>query len=129
MPIEQHATFAKLLVRHAVALLMRLTQELKALSELRDYAATLLQETEQMHAADVEAGKPEEELRTRLRDSIAWARELFAQRAAIDGPAAAPLLDMQIRTAIESQAGTSFARDLAAVTGQSEHAGRAAEAS
>ena len=128
-PIDQHATFARLLVRHAVALLGRLAQELRALSELREYATMLLQEAEQMHAADSEAGKPEEELRRRLQDTIACARELFAQRAAMDGPGAAALFDDQIHAAIESQAGTPFARDLAAVTGTSEPAGRAAEAS
>jgi len=128
-PIEQHATFAKLLVRHAVALLTRLTEEMKALSELRDYACMLLQEAEQMYVADSEAGKSGDELRARLRDTIECARQLFSQRASMDGPAAVSLLDDEIVAAIESQAGTPFARDLAAAAGESERAGRAAEAS
>jgi hypothetical protein len=128
-PIEQHATFAKLLVRHAVALLMRLTDELKTLTELRDYASMLLQEAEQMYVADSETGKSDDELRTKLRDTIECARQLFNQRASMDGPGAASLLDDQIVATIESQAGTPFARDLAAAAGESERAGRAAEAS
>jgi hypothetical protein len=128
-PIAQHATFAKLLVRHAVAMLMRLTEELKALTDLREYASMLLQEAEQMYVADAEAGKPEDELRRRLTDTIECARQLFGQRASMDGPAASSLLDDEIVATIESQAGTPFARDLAAAAGESERAGRTAEAS
>ncbi len=128
-PMEQLAIFAKLLVRHAVALLMRLTQELKALSELREYAVMLLQEAEQMYSADTESGKADTELQRRLKDTIDCARQLYAQRAALDGPTAASLFDDQIVAAIESRAGTPFARDLAACVGQPEQARRAAEAS
>jgi hypothetical protein len=127
--MEQHTIFAKLLVRHAVALLMRLTQELKALTELREYTVMLLQEAEQMYTADTESGKADAELRRRLKDTIDCARQLYAQRAALDGPTAASLFDDQIVAAIESQAGTPFARDLSACVGQPEQASRAAEAS
>lgn len=126
---EQQATFAKLLVRHAVVLLTRLTEEMKAFAELRDYADLLLQEAEQMYVADSEAGRPDEERRRRLADTVDCARQLFAQRAAMEGPAAVSLLDDQIRALIETQAGTPFARDLAAATGESEHSRQAAEAS
>ena len=128
-PIEQHTIYAQLLVRHAVALLMRLTQELKTLTELREYAAMLLEEAEQMHTADSESGKAGDELQRRLKDTIDCARQLYAQRAALEGPAAASLFDDQIAAAIESQAGTPFARDLAACVGQPEQPGRTAEAS
>lgn len=128
-PMEEHTIFAKLLVRHAVLVLMRLTDELKALTELREYAVMLLQEAEQMYTADIESGKAEAELHRRLKDTIDCARQLYAQRAALDGPTAASLFDDQIVAAIESQAGTPFARDLAACVGQPEQARRAAEAS
>jgi hypothetical protein len=128
-PVEQHATFARLLVRHAVALLMRLSDELKAFSELREYARLLLQEAEQMHEADSQAGKAADEMRGRLKDTLDCARQLFAQRAALEGPAAASLLDDQIAEVIDSQAGTAFARDLAAALGLPESRSRAAEAS
>ena len=126
---EQQATFATLLVRHAVALLTRLTEEMKAHAELRNYADLLLQEAEQMYVADSEAGKSDEERRRRLRDTIDCARQLFAQRAAMDSPPAASLLDEQIRGFIEGHAGTPFAGDLASATGESEHSRQAAEAS
>jgi hypothetical protein len=89
----------------------------------------LLQEAEQMYTADTESGKADAELRRRLKDTIDCARQLYAQRAALDGPTAASLFDDQIVAAIESQAGTPFARDLSACVGQPEQASRAAEAS
>jgi hypothetical protein len=82
-----------------------------------------------MHTADSESGKAGDELQRRLKDTIDCARQLYAQRAALEGPAAASLFDDQIAAAIESQAGTPFARDLAACVGQPEQPGRTAEAS
>jgi chromosome segregation ATPase len=129
--LESHAHFAKLMTRHAVALLMRLSQELKAISELRDYAALLLKEAEEMHTADADGGRGEDEIRRRLKDNIDCARQLFLQRASTEGPSAATLLDEQIAAAVEAQ--TPFGRDLAAVAGhiagRAVDAGRAAEAS
>jgi predicted nucleic acid-binding Zn-ribbon protein len=128
---QSRIRFATLLIRHAVALLMHLTQELKALSELRDYAALLLKEAEEMHSADSDGGRDEEEIRRRLKDNIDCARQLFVQRASMDGPTAAGLLDEQIADAV--CADTPFARDLSAVGGHAgasgRHANRAAEAS
>ena len=49
--------FAKLMVRTAGVLLMRLSQELKMLNELRDYAAMLLQEAQEMYSADIRGGE------------------------------------------------------------------------
>ena len=49
--------FAKLMVRTAGVLLMRLSQELKTLNELREYAAMLLQEAQEMYSADIAGGK------------------------------------------------------------------------
>jgi hypothetical protein len=121
--------FAKLLVAETVVLLMRHTHELKTLNELREYAAMLLREAEQMHAADVDAGKGDEELRARLKGNLDCARQLYAHRAELEGSAAALLLDERIAAAME--AATSFARDLATVVGRPKEkkARRKAEAS
>ena len=81
---------------------MRLTHELKTLTELRDYARMLLQEAEQMSLADADAGRSDEELRVRLTDNIDCARQLYAQRAALEGSAAAGLLDDQIAATIDA---------------------------
>jgi chromosome segregation ATPase len=112
--------FARLLVRTAGVLLMRLSQELKMLSELRDYAAMLLQEAQEMYAADTEAEKSDDERRSRLKDTIECARQLYAQRAALEGSAAATLFDDRIAAALEADGDTSFARDLAAIGGAPE---------
>ena len=67
---EASIGFAKLMVRTAGVLLMRLSQELKMLNELRDYAAMLLQEAQEMYGADIQAEKSEDERRSRLKDTI-----------------------------------------------------------
>jgi chromosome segregation ATPase len=113
---QSRVRFATFLIRHSAALMTRLTQELKALSELSDYAALLLKEAEEMHTADSDGGRDEDEVRRRLKDNLDCARQLFVQRASMDGPSAAGLLDEQIRTAADAQ--TAFGRDLAAVVGQ-----------
>jgi hypothetical protein len=112
--------FARLLVRTAGVLLMRLSQELKMLSELRDYAAMLLQEAQEMYAADTEAEKSDDERRSRLKDTIECARQLYAQRAALEGSAAATLFDDRIAATLEADGDTPFARDLAAIGGAHE---------
>jgi hypothetical protein len=114
---EASAKFATLLVRTTAVLLMRLSQELKTLNELRDYAAMLLQEAEAMHRADMQADKSQEQRRARLKDTIDCARQLYAQRAALEGSAAALLLDDRIAAAIEAEPITPFARDLAEIAG------------
>ena len=55
------------------------------LNELRDYAAMLLQEAQEMYSADSEAEKSDDERRSRLKDTIECARQLYAQRAALEG--------------------------------------------
>jgi hypothetical protein len=110
--------FAKLLVSQTVVLLTRHTLELKTIDELREYAAMLLHEAEEMYTADSEAGKSDKELRARLKGNIDCATQLYAHRATLEGPAAAMLLEEQIGTAIG--AATPFARDLAAVVARPE---------
>lgn len=105
--------FAQLLVGQVVALLVRHTHELKTMAELRDYAGTLLQEARAMYDADVAAGTPVDELRSRLKENLDCASQLYTYRAAMEGTAAAVLLDEQIA---EAGAGDSaFARDLRGV--------------
>ena len=112
--------FAKLMVRTAGVLLMRLSQELKMLSELRDYAAMLLQEAQEMYSADTEAEKSDDERRSRLKDTIECARQLYAQRAALEGSAAAALFDDRIAAVLETDGDTTFGRDLSAIAGTPE---------
>jgi len=114
------AGFAKLMVQTAAVLMMRLSQELKTLNELSEYAAMLLQEAEEMFSADLQAGKTNEERRARLKDTVECARQLYAQRASLEAPAAATLLDDRIAAAIETEPVTEFARDLAALVGSTD---------
>jgi hypothetical protein len=110
---ESSVAFAKLLVGEATLLMMCHTHELKMLAELRQYATTLLQEAKEMYLADAEAGKPAAQLQGRLKDNLECASQLYAYRAAMEGTAAAALLDDQI--AAEMNATSQFARDLADV--------------
>ena len=110
---ESSVGFARLLVGEAGVLLMCHTHELKTLAELRQYAATLLQEAKEMYLADAQAGRPESQLRARLKDNLECASQLYTYRAAMEGTAAAALLDEQIAEAIGDS--SQFARDLAEV--------------
>ena len=114
------AAFARLMVKAGSVLLMRLSQELKTLNELRDYAAMLLQEAEEMYSADQETKRSDEERRSRLQDTLDCARQLYAQRAALEGAAAAGLLDERIAALLQTEHDTPFARDLAAIVDFSE---------
>jgi chromosome segregation ATPase len=123
--------FAKLMVRTAGVLVNRLSQELKMLNELRDYAAMLLQEAQEMHSADLQAEKSDDQRRSRLKDTIECARQLYAQRASLEGAAAATLFDDRIAVVIDSDGGSQFSRDLEAIASSANHGDsrRAAEAS
>jgi chromosome segregation ATPase len=120
--------FARVMLAQTGVLLLRLTHELKTLADLREYATQLIQEAAQMHAVDAAAGKNAEEVRRRLKGTIDWARQLFAERVTLAGGLGAAVLDEQIGVSIEKQA-TPFAKDLAAVVGRARGPQRAAEAS
>lgn len=126
--VELSARFAEALLQHAVALLTRMTTELRTLAELRAYAASLATEVEQMYAADVTAGRAGDDLQRRLKDNLDFARSLFETRIALESPDSGGLFYDQILTTIEGNAGTPFGQDLAAITGHAPSA-RAAEAS
>ena len=110
-----HCALALLIVRHSTVLLARLTNELKALKELRDYAMMLIQEAEQMFIADVDAGRPAHESIRRLRDTVDCGRQLFAQRAELEGSAASGVFDEQVSIVISARA-SAFAEALEAAT-------------
>ena len=127
---DVNAKFAEALRQHTVALLMRLTTELKAMAELRAYAGSLLTEIEQMYESDVSAGKHGEELQKRLHANLDYARSIYSNRAQFESPSAAALLDAQVTAMTETHRGSPFGRDLAIVVDWlSDSGSRAAEAS
>jgi hypothetical protein len=108
--------YAEVLLRHAVALVLRLTAELRTIAELRGHAARLLNHAEEMYSADVDAGVQGADLQARLLENLECARRLYAQRVAVEGPAAVGLLEDQLVLLLEQRAGTPFGRDLATVS-------------
>lgn len=119
-------TYALLLRQLAAPLLLRLPAEMKAVGELREYAAHLVAELENMYAADATAHRKGSELRRRLQDNLECARGIFAQRVTSEAPAAATLLEAELALAANVAHGTPFGRDLTALLGAP--AARAAEA-
>lgn len=126
--IESSVRLADAMHRHAVALLLRRTNELKMRAELRAYVDSLLEEIEQMYAADVAAGKSGADLTSRLKANIEYARSIYANRATMEGSDAAGLLDDQLAALIDARRDTPLAGDLAAILDRAP-ARRAAEAS
>lgn len=123
---------AEAMQQHVIALLLRMTNELKIRAELQTYARSLIHELQQMYAADEQAGKAGDELGTRLKGNLDYARSIFESRVALEGGDAAALLDDELAALIEAEQSTSFGRDLAAAAGRPELAGgkrSAAEAS
>jgi len=127
--MDLNVRFAEAMQQHAVALLSRLTNELKTLAELQAYAGSLIRELEQMHAADVQAGVAGDELKVRLKGNLEYARSIYSSRIALEGADAAALLDDELASAMEAQKGTPFGRDLAHAAGRPDLAKRSAEAS
>ena len=110
---EAHAAFAGVLAAHTNVLLSRLTQELKIARELREYAQMLLHEAEEMFVADTKEGRSESDRLRRLRDTIDFGRQLYAQRAALEGPGAAGLLEEEITSLVHSDQPRAFTTALA----------------
>jgi hypothetical protein len=127
--LERSARVADALRHHAVALLTRLTAELKALAELRSYADLLLKEMEQMYTADVDAGQSGDMLLNLLKSNLEYARSIYANRVEHESADAASLLEDQISSIIESQRDTPYGRDLAAALGRTEEEPSEARAS
>jgi hypothetical protein len=125
---ETRARYADAVRHYAVALLMRVTKELKALAELQKYAASLLHEMEQMYDADVESGLSGADLQKRLAGNLDFARSIYGSRTALENADAATLLDEEVGSLVETRKGTPFGRDLATAAGLSDSRS-AAEAS
>jgi hypothetical protein len=106
---------AELLRRHAVLALERLTSELKSVNELRAYAQMLLDEVDYVFNADTAANLTGSERRERLTENLRCARQIFAQRATVEGPAAASVLDQVISQLLDKKGDTPFGRELAEV--------------
>lgn len=126
------ARYAEAMRQYVLSVLLRLNNELKVLAELQKYATSLLNEIEQMYAADVEAGITGAELQKRLTGNLDYARSIYGSRTALEGADAGTLIDDELGALIEARAGTPFARDLAVATGRGEPASQrhsAAEAS
>jgi chemotaxis protein histidine kinase CheA len=112
--LDQKTKIAELLRRYAVPILERLTLDPKILEELRAYATLLVDELEHMYGNDVSAGKKGAELKSRVKANLDCARDMYSQRVASDGPAAAAVLDDQLAAIMEARAGTPFGKDLTA---------------
>jgi hypothetical protein len=112
MLTDAHVMFASLIVRHTTAVLARLAEEMKTTKELRDYAVTLLQEVEQIFAADVAAGRSANERVPRLRNAVDFARQLYFHRTGTERLAVVHLLDEQIAAIVAAVPDTPFSRDL-----------------
>jgi hypothetical protein len=124
--IDLTIRFAEAMQHHAAALLSRLTNELKTLTELQAYAGSLVRELEQMHAADTQSGLGVSELQERLKGNLEYARSIYQSRIALEGADAAGLLDEELASMIEAQKGTPFGRDLAAAAGRPDISTRSA---
>jgi hypothetical protein len=123
------ARFAEAMQQHAVALLMRMTNELKARAELQAYARSLLRELSQMYASDEQAAKTPDDMQARLKGNLEYARSIFESRVALEGGDAAALLDDEIAALVDAEQTTPFGRHLALVAGRTVSTRNAAEAS
>jgi hypothetical protein len=121
---DAHAPLASVFMRHVNARLALLAQELKVARGLREYARTLLHELEEMFATDASAGTNAKDRLRRLRESVGFARDLYAQRAALEAPTAADFLEEEIAALLQADARTPFARDLASLVVESRGAAR-----
>ena len=126
--VESSVRLADAMQQHAVALLLRRTNELKMRAELRAYVGSLVEEIEQMYASDTAAGKSGADLQSRLKANIDYARSIYANRVAMEGADAAGLLDEQLATLTDARRDTPLAGDLAAILDRAPSR-RAAEAS
>jgi hypothetical protein len=109
--------FADAVRQHAVAVLTRMKVELKALAELRAYAASLLQEIDDMYVADSGAGMAEDDRQERLKIHLDYARSIYANRAALEDADAETLLDDVIGDVVATHPDTGYRHHLAIVAG------------
>jgi hypothetical protein len=110
--LQDRVKIAEILQRHAAPRVAALAAEQKSIEELRSYARLLIDEVDNMYAADAAAGLKDDDLQARLRENVECARQIFGQRVASEGPASAGLLDQLIAETVEAKQNTPFGRDL-----------------
>jgi len=126
---ELRLKLAQLLQCHAIPLLTRLAAEARALAELDAYATLLLNELEQTYAGNVAADTPDADRQQPLKENLEYARRLYAERVAAEGPQTAGLFEQRLLATAASRAATPFGRDLQALVGVDMAAPEAAAAS
>jgi chemotaxis protein histidine kinase CheA len=114
---ERKVKFVHLLLWYVTPMLPRFMMP-RELDDLKQHAALLVNELEGMYMGDRKAGQSEEAVRSRLKESLGYARQKYAQRVEGRDPAAAALLEQQLAAVIKAKTGTPFARDLAAIIGK-----------
>jgi len=110
---QRGTKIAQILVWHAVPLLTKFAIEDESLSDVRDYAASLVAGLESVYAGDT-SHKPAES-RRRLEQNLEYARQRFMARVSNAPRSAARLLDEQLRAYVAAKPTTPFARDIAAI--------------
>lgn len=116
--------FADAVLQHSIALLTRMKDELKKVADLRAYAASLIKEIEAMYVADADAGKPEDELRDRLKMNLDYARSMFSNRVTLEEVDLPDAFEDALDAAAAVHPSTAFAQALAEACG---HAGSGAQ--
>jgi hypothetical protein len=114
---DRRVKFAEVLLWYAVPLLTRLAAEDTTLSEYREYAHHLVKELESVYAADVAAGLPHQDIKTRVQQNLDYARRVFGHRVEAKGSRAAGLLAREVAAMVRAKISTPFAADLAAAAG------------
>jgi hypothetical protein len=120
-PVEHRVALADVVRRYAAAHIERLIVSLKGVTELRSYAAWLLDEVERLYTADVAAGIVGTELRMCLQDHLQCARQIHARRAELEGLSGSTIFDEQVASLVQDTPAAAFTRDLVALatnTGQ-----------
>jgi hypothetical protein len=101
--------------RYVTLALDRLTIELRTVNELRAYAQMLIEEVEYVFNADTIANLGLPERRERLTENLRCARQIYAQRVTLEGPAAQSILDEALSQMLDAKGDTAFGRELADV--------------
>lgn len=109
------ARIADIVRRHTALRLDRLTLELKTIGELKAYAKMLLDEVEYVYRADVSARKSDAERVERLTENLRCARQIYQQRASVEGPAMTALIEDVLAATVAAKSSTPFGRELAGV--------------
>ena len=112
--------YADLLRRHTAPVLVKLSVDLKAWSELRDYAMLLLDEIEYIYGADVTSGTANPELVQRLADNLRCAEAAYGRRVESLAPSeeGVDLFEGRLNTLLDAKGATPFGRHLAAAAAE-----------